>query len=583
MSPDRAQQRWLWWIVPLAALALLVGWQTFWFLCDDAFISFRYIDNRHHGWGYVWNPPPFLPVEGYTSLLWLLLLDAVWTLLGIPPDRSAAALGLIASAGTVAITLSMLWRVPVPEQLAGHRGPLAALGLLGVLSNKSFLTWTSSGLETPLFVMLLVAWCHWGALSERHRLWPVLGGAVATLLALCRPDGLLYLAATPVVIAADRVPRQRLTRSDLAAGLPMLAVVAHMLWRRATYGYWLPNTYYAKVGEPWFQGGGNHFWLFVLEYGLFWWLPLLGAVLWRHRAALRTRAPYEIRLPTLLTTTAVLAHGAYYVLRVGGDHFEHRIFVHSIPLLFVLTVFGLGRLGLRARRALPALALLVCATWVISWPDWLQMRDITTEDGVKKLRLPVMHKLPRVFWPWARQHDLLEDWCVRHLLATSHQTHKWFRVHFAESLPPRSQALAKLDASAWEPGATGARAFPVQLQFSVGVSGWVLPYVAVLDRFGLNDLVIARTPPPRSRFRFAAHDRWPPDGYIECFRPSVKTAGAKLTFIKRTEPFDQQDIIDCEQEWLEWVKTAQPPEPEPEDGAADTEQVDTEPTVPEAP
>ena len=31
--------------------------------------------------------------------------------------------------------------------------------------------------------------------------------------------------------------------------------------------------------------------------------------------------------------------------------------------------------------------------------------------------------------------------------------------------------------------------------WTVGVVGWVLPEVAIIDRFGLNDRVIARAPP----------------------------------------------------------------------------------------
>jgi arabinofuranosyltransferase len=61
----------------LAALGLYLGWRVFWFLTDDAYIAFRYISTSRLGYGYVWNPPPFKPVEGYTSFLWVFLLDLV--------------------------------------------------------------------------------------------------------------------------------------------------------------------------------------------------------------------------------------------------------------------------------------------------------------------------------------------------------------------------------------------------------------------------------------------------------------------------------------------------------------------------
>ena len=54
----------------LAALGLAIwGWNLFLFTTDDAYIAFRYVDNNRMGHGLVWNPPPFRPVEGYTSLL----------------------------------------------------------------------------------------------------------------------------------------------------------------------------------------------------------------------------------------------------------------------------------------------------------------------------------------------------------------------------------------------------------------------------------------------------------------------------------------------------------------------------------
>src|SRR5262245_57502299 len=73
-------------LVALAAAAgLYAGWRSFWFLCDDAYIAFRYAAQSLQGLGYTWNPPPFRPVEGYTSFLWLVLLEGVWRVTGAPP------------------------------------------------------------------------------------------------------------------------------------------------------------------------------------------------------------------------------------------------------------------------------------------------------------------------------------------------------------------------------------------------------------------------------------------------------------------------------------------------------------------
>jgi arabinofuranosyltransferase len=61
-----------------------------WFLTDDAYISFRYVSNSLLGRGSVWNPPPFRPVEGHSNLLWMLLLEAVWRVVGVAPPQQRA-------------------------------------------------------------------------------------------------------------------------------------------------------------------------------------------------------------------------------------------------------------------------------------------------------------------------------------------------------------------------------------------------------------------------------------------------------------------------------------------------------------
>jgi hypothetical protein len=51
--------------------ALLV--YRFWFLADDAFISFRFARNLALGHGLRYNLGVHLPVEGYSNFLWVIL------------------------------------------------------------------------------------------------------------------------------------------------------------------------------------------------------------------------------------------------------------------------------------------------------------------------------------------------------------------------------------------------------------------------------------------------------------------------------------------------------------------------------
>jgi len=137
----------------------------------------------------------------------------------------------------------------------------------------------------------------------------------------------------------------------------VLLVGAHFLWRRAYYGFWWPNTFYAKVNSPRWGEGFRYLAEFhrVYTFGAFlplWILPAFDA---RRRAALWL----------LLPVGAYLA----YLVSIGGGLFEFRFLVCLLPFAFTLTVEGLRTLAAFRPRPLFAvvsvviLALLVGATW----------------------------------------------------------------------------------------------------------------------------------------------------------------------------------------------------------------------------
>jgi hypothetical protein len=97
MADAPAQRR----IAIAAALLALVPYLAlvarFDFVCDDAYISFRYARNLTRGEGLVFNPGVEPPVEGYSELLWVLAM-AGWEALGVAPDLGARILSVAAGA-----------------------------------------------------------------------------------------------------------------------------------------------------------------------------------------------------------------------------------------------------------------------------------------------------------------------------------------------------------------------------------------------------------------------------------------------------------------------------------------------------
>jgi len=326
--------------LPLLAL-LLVGICFFTnvfeqrFLLDDSFISFRYARHLVDGYGLVWNPGE--AVEGYTNFLWVLLMAAgMW--LGVEPELSSHVLGILSGGVLLLVLLGFAAR------RISLSDPFPWLLLLLLALSESYTAWCSSGMETMLFALL--TFCGVSAYvreREKGAAAPLLSSAFLAAATLTRPEGAIFISVMGTFFAVDILRRQRSFRSGLLWAGPYVAVVGlHLLWRHSYYGYWLPNTFYAKVPGLWWENGFSYLWLFVRTYQLGWFLPLVLLPLFG-----RDRYVAGLFLATL---------GIYclYVAAVGGDPFEFRFLVPVLTLLYWLLVEGvrvLASLALESQAA----------------------------------------------------------------------------------------------------------------------------------------------------------------------------------------------------------------------------------------
>ncbi len=514
-------------------LATWLGWREFWFLTDDAFIAFRYASNALLGYGLVWNPPPFAAVEGYTSFLWVRLLEWVWRLTGVAPPRSANWISLTLGFVTLWWVARLFMRMALPPALERHRPTLLALVMLGTVSNPTFLAWLSSGLETALF-NLGVTWWLVAALApaaDRGTRWLVSLSCASAVLALTRPDGLLFAAAWGVLVLLHLRERGGADAAARLALAPMLAVPVHLVWRRVRYGLWLPNTYYAKHVEPWAESGVRYLASFLLEYGVWvWGLLMLAWVVKRLRAGALPIRPFA-----LLAIGTAVAHVAYYTLVIGGDHFEYRVYSPWIPLLFVSAVWLGARVFARPVSVVAAVVAFILASWPIPWVHWFETRELSTRGQTLRRVHPIAERFPAALRPPVQAWDDWQAWLARRRVCVRHQEHKVFAEHQLRELPTRAEGSA----ISWDERAVIARG-------SVGIVSWVLPHVAVIDEFGLNDRVVARNPSPRYDPRRMGHDRMPPPGYVECFRPNLSIEDGSMRLESRARPLLDDEIRACE-------------------------------------
>ncbi len=170
----------------------LLAWvaHVAWFLCEDAFISFRYARNLLEGHGLVFNPGEY--VEGYSNFLWTLELALLWALFDLRPEYVAPWLSVACTTATIA---TMLWWVVRTPSLLHNRTLVAWMALGLVCSSATFAVWTSGGgLETRQFTFFILL----GVVSlalYRHSRWGLLTTALSlTAAAYTRPEGPLVAA-----------------------------------------------------------------------------------------------------------------------------------------------------------------------------------------------------------------------------------------------------------------------------------------------------------------------------------------------------------------------------------------------------
>ncbi len=549
-------------IITLLALAgLYFGWREFWFLTDDAFIAFRYVSNSVLGHGYVWNAEPFRAVEGYTSFLHLLILEAVWRLFGTEPPESANLLSLIFASATVVLTTIGAMRMQLTRQLQNIRLYIVSLILLGLISNVTFLTWSSSGLETALFNCCFLAWILAViTIVKKGTWWRVAITATASLVYLARPDGMLILLGTLVLLLislSNEFKKRQLKLSWFVSVLPMLVPLIHFIWRKSYYGEWLPNTYYAKHISAWPESGIRYLLSFLLESGIWLWVSVLLIVACKmtvsfiksKKTDLRIaerfisvfQTPPDRRLCTIVAVMTVVLHLSYYTFVIGGDHFEWRVYSHLPPLLMLSFVYFMSLLNCSPGRTIISLALLIAFSIPIPWVHHFEEKKITELTVADTVKIKVSNKLPFLFKPLARLNEHLKSWLIDHMLCVRWSEHNFFL---------QGQLILFLDRSfefRFEAGP-----FPVAYFATVGMAGWVLPNVAIIDGYGLNDYVVARLPIGPKIKRMMAHDRFAPHAYVASFLPNVRILEPKKVNIRRRPPefeLTREKIIAYEKFW----------------------------------
>lgn len=222
---------------------LFRGW-----ISNDAGISFSYASNLSQGYGLV-SQAGNIPVEGYPSFLWVLFLAPFFSLGLFHPIITPKLLSLL----LVLFSFVLIYRTLSP--LLNNRLITSCILIL-IAINTSFVIWTSSGLENPLYLLLLCLLLFWSvqsiAYERRARANLIILGVLASAIALTRPEGVVFFCAYPILLLTKKFYKQdRLRRPDLANLLLYTLSFAlffggYLLFRLAYFDDLFPNLYYAE-------------------------------------------------------------------------------------------------------------------------------------------------------------------------------------------------------------------------------------------------------------------------------------------------------------------------------------------------
>lgn len=351
------------WRIAVLTLALtfsLVHQLLFATIPDDAYITFRYARNIADGYGPVFNLGE--TVEGYPNFLWVVLLALPRAMFGVEVEPTAVVLGTLCALGCVLaayVLANRIVRLVVPDGLPAL-GVAAAVVTAGA---GSLAAYGPSGLETPLYVLLVLTVVH--ALAGGH---PMAAGVLVALAVMTRPDGLgvAVLAGLWLLVAALRGH----VRSAAPAAYALAALVLLVpwtAWRVTYYEHALPAAIVAKSGGPVttrLEAGWSYLAGFALVSQALLLVAAIAVALLTYR---RGSAGHARSLVWLLFLLAV--GQAAVAVAAGGDTLPAwRLLAPVPPLLAVAAAAAAGILAARdpAPRPRPAVAIVALAVCGLS-------------------------------------------------------------------------------------------------------------------------------------------------------------------------------------------------------------------------
>jgi arabinofuranosyltransferase len=474
-------------------------------LSDDAYITFRTVDNLIHGYGLTWNVTE--RVQAYTHPLWMFLMSGL----------TVVTREVFFTAYALCMALSLLAVYVLVTQVADSF-PAALWGIAALTFSKAFVDYSTSGLENPLTHLILAGFLavYLGAEDEIDSR-TLLGLALLTALGMVNriDTALFYLPALAyAMIRARAVPIvKRLT----VTALGFAPLLAWELFSLVYYGAPVPNTAFAK-----------------LNLGLITRRDLLPQGLDYLLDSLR-RDPL---------TLVVIAAGVVVPLVVRAWHNVPVIAGFSAYVLYVVSIGG-GFMSGRflSAQLLAAVAVLVSLPFRFRPAGWGAALAPVLILGLLGPNSTVLTT------PESRAEFDSGSWYASRGISDEAANY-----YPSTGLVPALRG-AELPEHDWvrEGRAAGQEGPTVVTRGSVGFFGYYAgPQVHVIDLLGLADPLLARLPPTSRHWRVGHYGRTVPDGYVDSLAAgenrieddALAAYYDKLAFVIQGDLFDPDRLVE---------------------------------------
>ena len=329
-------------LLGLCWLVLSHAWFT-----DDAYFSFRTVDNLVNGYGLTWNTAE--RVQAFTNPLWVLLLSIPYLF------TKEIYLTTIFTSLLLTLGIALIFFIGITKTT---RNGILAILLLSL--STAFIDYSTSGLENPLshFIWIVFLFLLIKLPASRKKLFWL--SLVASLGTVNRLDTILFFV--PPLVYEWWLQEDRLEAIKVIA-LGMIPLLAWEVFSVIYYGFPFPATFYAKT-QVYLELRDRLFWgltylEFTAVYDPITWVGILGGIacaIW-----FRSQRGLSIAVGMVLYIL--------YVAYVGGDFMGGR-FLSTAYLggVFLIVILLLPKL--KSKAAYPLLAAFLVISLTGSSPSY---------------------------------------------------------------------------------------------------------------------------------------------------------------------------------------------------------------------